>query len=282
MLVAEILKGAPVAAALNEKTSAAIAQLNEKGIKPCLAVLRVGLNEADESYIRGIMKRAEALGVEAKVKELPEASSEEEVLTAIDELNNDGNVHGVLMMRPLPKHIDEDRARRALKPEKDMDGITDVALGGVFSGNNIGYAPCTAQSCIEILDHYGVDLKGKKVCVIGRSLVIGKPVSMMALGKNATVTICHSRTENLAETVKAADVVIAAVGKAGFVTADMLREGQTVIDVGINVNAEGKLCGDVDFDAAEKIVSAITPVPGGVGAVTTAVLMNHLAEAAGK
>jgi len=280
--VAEILKGAPVAAALNEKTSAAIAQLNEKGIKPCLAVLRVGLNEADESYIRGIMKRAEALGVEAKVKELPEASSEEEVLTAIDELNNDGNVHGVLMMRPLPKHIDEDRARRALKPEKDMDGITDVALGGVFSGNNIGYAPCTAQSCIEILDHYGVDLKGKKVCVIGRSLVIGKPVSMMALGKNATVTICHSRTENLAETVKAADVVIAAVGKAGFVTADMLREGQTVIDVGINVNAEGKLCGDVDFDAAEKIVSAITPVPGGVGAVTTAVLMNHLAEAAGK
>lgn len=280
--MAEILKGAPVAAALNEKTSAAIAQLNEKGIKPCLAVLRVGLNEADESYIRGIMKRAEALGVEAKVKELPEASSEEEVLTAIDELNNDGNVHGVLMMRPLPKHIDEDRARRALKPEKDMDGITDVALGGVFSGNNIGYAPCTAQSCIEILDHYGVDLKGKKVCVIGRSLVIGKPVSMMALGKNATVTICHSRTENLAETVKAADVVIAAVGKAGFVTADMLREGQTVIDVGINVNAEGKLCGDVDFDAAEKIVSAITPVPGGVGAVTTAVLMNHLAEAAGK
>ena len=280
--MAEILKGAPVAAALNEKTSAAIAQLNEKGIKPCLAVLRVGLNEADESYIRGIMKRAEALGVEAKVKELPEASSEEEVLTAIDELNNDGNVHGVLMMRPLPKHIDEDRARRALKPEKDMDGITDVALGGVFSGNNIGYAPCTAQSCIEILDHYGVDLKGKKVCVIGRSLVIGKPVSMMALGKNATVTICHSRTENLAETVKAADVVIAAVGKAGFVTADMLREGQTVVDVGINVNAEGKLCGDVDLDAAEKIVSAITPVPGGVGAVTTAVLMNHLAEAAGK
>ncbi|MBQ4039801.1 MAG: bifunctional 5,10-methylenetetrahydrofolate dehydrogenase/5,10-methenyltetrahydrofolate cyclohydrolase [Oscillospiraceae bacterium] len=280
--MAEILKGAPVAAALNEKTSAAIAQLNEKGIKPCLAVLRVGLNEADESYIRGIMKRADALGVEAKVCALPEASSEEEVLAAIDELNNDGNVHGVLMMRPLPKHIDEDRARRALKPEKDMDGITDVALGGVFSGNNIGYAPCTAQSCIEILDHYGVELKGKKVCVIGRSLVIGKPVSMMALGKNATVTICHSRTENLAETVKAADVVIAAVGKAGFVTADMLREGQTVVDVGINVNAEGKLCGDVDFDAAEKIVSAITPVPGGVGAVTTAVLMNHLAEAAGK
>ena len=144
------------------------------------------------------------------------------------------------------------------------------------------YAPCTAQSCIEILDYFGVDFKGKKVCGIGRSLGIGKPVSMMALGKNATVTICHSRTENLAETVKAADVVIAAVGKAGFVTADMLREGQTVVDVGINVNAEGKLCGDVDFDAAKKIVSAITPVPGGVGAVTTAVLMNHLAEAAGK
>ena len=280
--MAEILKGAPVAAALNEKTSAVIAKLYENGIKPCLAVLRVGLNEADESYIRGIMKRAEALGVEAVVRALPEDAAEDAVMALIDELNNDANVHGVLMMRPLPRHIDEDKARRALKPEKDMDGITDVALGGVFSGNNIGYAPCTAQSCIEILDHYGVDLKGKKVCVIGRSLVIGKPVSMMALGKNATVTICHSRTENLAETVKAADVVIAAVGKAGFVTGDMLREGQTVIDVGINVNAEGKLCGDVDFEAAEGIVSAITPVPGGVGAVTTAVLMQHLVESAGK
>ena len=280
--MAEILKGAPVAAALNEKTSAEIARLSEKGVKPCLDVLRVGLNEADESYIRGIMKRAEALGVEAKVYALAETASEEEVLNAVEELNNDKNIHGVLMMRPLPKHIDEDRVRRALAPEKDMDGITDIALGGVFSGNNIGYAPCTAQSCIEILDHYGYDLKGKNVCVIGRSLVIGKPVAMMALGKNATVTICHSRTENLAETVKAADVVIAAVGKAGFVTGDMLREGQVVVDVGINVNAEGKLCGDVDFDAAEKIFAAITPVPGGVGAVTTAVLMQHLVEAAGK
>ena len=280
--MAEILKGAPVAAALNEKTSSEIARLSEKGVKPCLAVLRVGLNEADESYIRGIMKRAEALGVEAGVRALPEDASEEEVIALVNTLNDDEKVHGVLMMRPLPKHIDEDRVRRALAPEKDMDGITDIALGGVFSGNNIGYAPCTAQSCIEILDHYGYDLKGKNVCVIGRSLVIGKPVAMMALGKNATVTICHSRTENLAETVKAADVVIAAVGKAGFVTADMLREGQVVVDVGINVNAEGKLCGDVDFDAAEKIVAAITPVPGGVGAVTTAVLMNHLVEAAGK
>ena len=280
--MAEILKGAPVAAALNEKTSAVIAKLAEKGIKPCLAVLRVGLNEADESYIRGIMKRAEALGVDAVVRALPEDAAEEEVMALIGELNNDNNIHGVLMMRPLPKHIDEDKVRRELKAEKDMDGITDIALGGVFSGNNIGYAPCTAQSCIEILDHYGYDLKGKKVCVIGRSLVIGKPVAMMALGKNATVTICHSRTENIAETVKNADVVIAAVGKAGFVTADMLREGQVVVDVGINVNAEGKLCGDVDTAAAENIVDAITPVPGGVGAVTTAVLMSHLVNAAGK
>ena len=280
--MAEILKGAPVAAALNEKTAVCVAQLKENGIMPCLAIVRVGLNEADESYIRGIMKRAGELGIEAKVSALAETASEEEVIALIESLNVDEKVHGVLMMRPLPKHIDEDKVRRTLKAEKDMDGITDVALGGVFSGNNIGYAPCTAQSCIEILDHYGYDLKGKKVCVIGRSLVIGKPVAMMALGKNATVTICHSRTENIAETVKNADVVIAAVGKAGFVTADMLREGQVVVDVGINVNAEGKLCGDVDFEAAEKIVAAITPVPGGVGAVTTAVLMQHLVEAAGK
>ena len=280
--MAEILKGAPVAAALNEKTAVCVAQLKENGIMPCLAIVRVGLNEADESYIRGIMKRAGELGIEAKVSALAETASEEEVIALIESLNVDEKVHGVLMMRPLPKHIDEDKVRRTLKAEKDMDGITDVALGGVFSGNNIGYAPCTAQSCIEILDHYGYDLKGKKVCVIGRSLVIGKPVAMMALGKNATVTICHSRTENIAETVKNADVVIAAVGKAGFVTADMLREGQVVVDVGINVNAEGKLCGDVDFEAAEKIVAAITPVPGGVGAVTTAVLMSHLVNAAGK
>lgn len=280
--MAEILKGAPAAAAINEKTAAIIAELKEKGIVPGLAILRVGENEADESYIRGIMKRAETLGVSAKVYALEENSTQEQVLECIDSLNGDANVHGVLMMRPLPKHMDEDTVRRALKPEKDLDGITDVALGGVFSGNNIGYAPCTAQSCIEILDHYGIDLKGKKVCVIGRSLVIGKPVAMMALGKNATVTICHSRTENLPETVKNADVVIAAVGKAGFVTGDMLKEGQVVIDVGINVNAEGKLCGDVDFDAAEGIVNAITPVPGGVGSVTTAVLMNHLVNAASK
>ena len=280
--MAEILKGAPVAAAINIKTAGKAAQLKENGIFPHLAIVRVGLNEADESYIRGIMKRAAELGVEAEVTALAETASEEEVIALIESLNLDEKVHGVLMMRPLPKHIDEDRVRRALKAEKDMDGITDIALGGVFSGNNIGYAPCTAQSCIEILDHYGYDLKGKKVCVIGRSLVIGKPVSMMALGKNATVTICHSRTENLPETVKNADVVIAAVGKAAFVTGDMLREGQVVVDVGINVNAEGKLCGDVDFDAAEKIVSAITPVPGGVGAVTTAVLMSHLTDAAGK
>ncbi len=280
--MAEILKGAPVAAALNEKTSAVISQLKEKNITPCLAIVRVGLNEADESYIRGIMKRAGELGVEAGVSALAETASEEDVIDLIQSLNLDDKVHGVLMMRPLPKGIDEDKVRRTLKAEKDMDGITDIALGGVFSGNNVGYAPCTAQSCIEILDHYGYDLKGKKVCVIGRSLVIGKPVAMMALGKNATVTICHSRTENLPETVKNADVVIAAVGKAGFVTGDMLREGQIVVDVGINVNEEGKLCGDVDFEAAEKIVSAITPVPGGVGSVTTAVLMNHLVEAAGK
>ena len=280
--MAEILKGAPVAAALNARTAACVAQLKENGIMPSLAIVRVGLNEADESYIRGIMKRAGELGIEAKVSALAETASEEEVIALIESLNVDEKVHGVLMMRPLPKHIDEDKVRRTLKAEKDMDGITDIALGGVFSGNNIGYAPCTAQSCIEILDHYGYDLKGKKVCVIGRSLVIGKPVAMMALGKNATVTICHSRTENIAETVKNADVVIAAVGKAGFVTADMLREGQVVVDVGINVNAEGKLCGDVDTAAAENIVAAITPVPGGVGAVTTAVLMNHLVNAAGK
>ena len=176
--MAELLKGAAVAAELNKKSLEKIEELREKGIIPSLMILRVGLNDADESYIRGIMKRAAELGVNAEVTALPESSSESEVICEIERLNKDNGVHGVLMMRPLPKGIDEDKVRRALKAEKDMDGITDIALGGVFSGNNIGYAPCTAQSCIEILDHYAYDLKGKKVCVIGRSLVIGKPVAM--------------------------------------------------------------------------------------------------------
>ena len=198
----------------------------------------------------------------------------------VDRLNADASVNGILCQLPLPGHIDETEVLRRISPEKDVDGITDASLTGVFTGNGTGFAPCTAQACIEILRHFGIETLGKRAVVIGRSLVIGKPVSMMLLKENATVTICHTKTRNMSEICREADILIAAAGKAGTVTKEFLREGQTVIDVGINVNSEGKLCGDVMFDDAVGTVDTITPVPGGVGSVTTSVLLRHVLDAA--
>lgn len=201
-------------------------------------------------------------------------------MAAVDRVNNDDNIHGVLIFRPLPKHLDEAAVIKALSPEKDVDGITDGSMVGVFAGTNQGFPPCTPWACMEILDHYGIDCTGKKAVVIGRSLVVGKPAAMMLLKKNATVTICHTKTKDMPSVVKEADIVIVAAGRAGIVDDTYLRNGQVVIDVGINVNEEGKLCGDVDYAKAEPIVEAITPVPGGVGSVTTSVLVGHVVEAA--
>ncbi len=279
--MAELLKGAPVAAAINEKTAADVELLKSHGIIPTLAILQVGQRDDNVAYANSAKKRCAALGVDARDVILPDGVSQSELIAAIETLNNDSSVHGVLLLRPLPQHLDSEAARRALKPEKDIDGITDVSLGGVFSGDNLGYAPCTAEACMKILEHYNVELKGKKVCVIGHSLVVGRPAALMALCKDATVTVCHINTVDSAYHARQADIIIVAVGKAGLVNKNYLSPGQIVIDVGINFR-DGKMCGDVEFNEAEPIVSALTPVPGGVGAVTTAVLISHITDAAKK
>ena len=274
------LLGKEVTAALNERIKADVALLQEKGITPTLGIIRVGENGSDISYEKGATKRCETLGVACEKILLPADVSQEELLAVIDKVNKDDHIHGVLLFRPLPKHLDQSVIENALDPAKDVDCMTDGSMSGVFTGKKVGFPPCTPQACMEILDHYQIDCTGKKAVVIGRSLVVGKPAAMMLIQKNATVTVCHTRTVDMPSVVKEADIVIVAAGRAGVVDDSYLRAGQTVIDVGINVNAEGKLCGDVDFAKAEPIVDAITPVPGGVGSVTTSVLVGHVVEAA--
>lgn len=278
--MAKQLLGKEVNAQLNERIKADVAALKEKGIEPTLGIIRVGEREDDLSYERGATKRCETLGVSYKKYVLPIEAAQEDVLRVIDEVNKDPQIHGVLLFRPLPKHLDEEKIINALAPEKDVDGITDGSLAGVFAGKALGYAPCTPSACMEILDHYGIDPTGKKCVVIGRSLVVGKPAAMMLLKKNGTVTICHTRTQDMPSVVKEADIVIVAAGRAGVVGGEYLRAGQVVLDVGINMGPDGKLCGDVNYAEAEPIVDAITPVPGGVGSVTTSVLLAHVVDAA--
>ena len=273
------LKGAPVAEAINLNSQKLLSELRGLGITPTLAIVRVGERGDDIAYESGAVKRCEKVGVAVSRVLLPESISQDELQNKINELNNERSVHGVLVLMPLPKHLDGEAVRRALSPEKDVDGITDGSLAGVFTGSGNGYPPCTAQACIEILDHYGYDCKGKSAVVIGRSLVVGKPVAILLMAKNATVTVCHTRTVDMPSVTKHAEILIVAAGKAKAIGAQYLSENQVVIDVGINFS-EGAMCGDVDFEAALPIVSAITPVPGGVGTVTTSVLVSHVVEAA--
>ena len=277
-----LLKGAEVAKALTETLQQETEQLKAKGVEPCLAILRVGARDDDLSYERGAMKRCEKIGIAVRQVVLPEDVTQEALMDEVRKLNEDAGVHGVLMFRPLPKHLDDEAVRAALAPAKDMDGITDGSMTAVYAGTKNGYAPCTAQACVELLKHYNIPIKGKRVVVIVRSLVIGKPVSLLLLAEHATVTICHSRSENLSEICKEADILVVAAGKAGMVGAESVCAGQVVLDVGIHANADGTLCGDTRFAEVEPIVAAITPVPGGVGAVTTAVLASHVIEAAKK
>ena len=272
--MAKRLLGKEVTAALNERIKADAEALKAKGVNPTLCIIRVGENESDISYERGATKRCETLGVACEKILLPEDVSQEELLATIDKVNKNDQIHGVLLFRPLPKHLDQSVIENALDPAKDVDCMTDGSMSGVFTGKNVGFPPCTPQACMEILDHYGIDCTGKK------AVVVGKPAAMMLIKKNATVTVCHTRTVDMPSVVREADIVIVAAGRAGVVDDTYLRAGQVVIDVGINVNAEGKLCGDVDFEKAEPIVEAITPVPGGVGSVTTSVLVGHVVEAA--
>ena len=291
--MAKQLLGKEVNEALVAALQARTAALQEKGVKATLGIIRLGENPSDLSYEKGATKRAEEVGVAVKNYILPESASKEEVLAVIDEVNADASVHGVLMFRPLPKHLknDQNEICNRLDPKKDVDCMTHMSNAGVFEGlDDLGYAPCTPAACMEILDFYGIDCKGKNAVVIGRSLVVGKPAGMMLMGKNATVTTCHTRTVNTAEICKNADIIVSAAGVLNSLTADFVRPGQIVIDVSINWDANkpnakgglGGIAGDAKFDEVEPIVAAITPVPGGVGSVTTSVLMKHVVEAAEK
>ena len=289
--MAKLLLGKEVTDALNANLQTRTAALREKGVTPTLGIIRVGENPSDLSYEKGAVKRAELVGVNVVKFMLPEDATKADVLAAIDKVNADDSIHGVLMFRPLPKHLKADQTEicNRLDPKKDVDCMTDLSNAGVFEGrSDLGFAPCTPAACMEILDYYGIDCKGKNAVVIGRSLVVGKPAAMMLMGKNATVTVCHTKTVNTAEIARNADILVSAAGVLGSLTKEYVRPGQVVIDVSINWDAEkpnakggkGAIAGDAKFEEVEPIVEAITPVPGGVGSVTTSVLMKHVVEAA--
>ena len=281
--MAKLLKGADVVDAMNKKMMAEIAALKDKGVSPTLAILRVGEKPDDISYEKGATKRCDTVGVAVRSIVLPADVAQDALIQKVKSLNADDSVHGVLIFRPLPKNLDEHEVCATLDPRKDVDGITEGSLAGVFTGSMKGFAPCTAQACMEILDYYGIDCKGKRAAVIGRSLVVGKPAAIMLMDKHATVTVCHTRTIDVPAIARHAEILIVAAGRMESLTKEYFSPGQVVIDVGINWNDEkGKLCGDVKFEEAEAVVEAITPVPGGVGTVTTSVLVSHVVEAAKK
>ncbi len=279
--MAILLKGAPVAAAINEKTKQMVEAAKASGLTPTLAILRVGDRSDDVAYERGAGKRCASVGVAVRNVVLPEDVDSDAFFSALRELNEDESIHGILLFCPLPPQLDEKRARQMICPEKDVDGCTDASLTGVFTNKKVGFPPCTAQAAMEILHFYGIECTGKRAAVIGRSLVVGRPVSMMLMSENATVTICHTRTADIPAITRQADILVSCSGQLESVTADYVKEGQVVIDVGIGWSEKKeKLCGDVDFEMVEPIVDAISPVPGGVGAVTTSLLAMHVAEAA--
>ena len=281
--MAQNLEGGPVAEALTKELIPRVDKLRQDGTVPCLAILRVGERADDLAYEQAALKRCEKAGIAAEPFVLPAEVTQAQLMDTIGAINSDDSIHGCLMFRPLPKTLDEKAACAALSPAKDIDGVTAGSMAKVYSGSGEGFSPCTAQSCMELLKHYGIDPSGKRAAVIGRSLVIGRPVAMLLMQANATVTLCHRKTRNMADIVRNAEIVVVAVGKAEAIGAEFFREGQTVLDVGINWSeAKQKLVGDVAFDAVEPLVGAITPVPAGVGSVTAAVLCKHVVEAAEK
>ena len=288
--MAKQLLGKEVIAGLNARIISKCTELKARGITPTLGIIRCGERPDDISYETGAVKRAEALGIAVKKFILPEEISKNDLLKIIDEINADDFIHGVLMFRPLPKHLknDQDEICNRLSPHKDVDGMTNASNAGVFMGKNLGFAPCTPAACMEILRHYGIDCTGKKAVIIGRSLVVGKPVAMMLMGENATVTVCHTKSVDIPTIAREADIIISAAGVLKSLTKEYVRPGQIVIDVSINWDDEkpnskggkGGIAGDTVYGEVEPIVEAITPVPGGVGTVTTSVLLAHVVEVA--
>lgn len=276
----EIIKGKPVGDALSEVLKGECEALVKDGIQPKLAILRVGAKPNDLSYEKGALKKCDTIGIVAEVTELPEDTTQEQYIEALEKLNKDSSVHGILTFRPLPKGIDEEVIKNVIAPEKDVDCFSPMNTAKLMEGDKTGFPPCTPTAVVEILKHYNVPLKGAKVVVLGRSMVVGKPVSMLLLGENATVTICHSKTQDLQKVCADADVLVAGVGRARMVTADYVKEGAVVIDVGINAKPEGGgICGDVDTDDVVGKASMVTPVPAGVGSVTTSILAKHVIKA---
>ena len=289
--MAKLLLGREVTAALDAALSERITALKVRGVIPTLAILRLGADEGDLSYERAAVKRAEQTGVAVRSIVLPEDINAETLIGQIEVLNADASVHGVLLFRPLPAHLrpEEGRILNALDTRKDVDCMTDLSFAGVFEGRkDLGFAPCTPEGCLALLDHYGIECEGKNAVVIGRSLVVGRPLAMMLMARNATVTICHTRTADIARVARSADILIASAGVLGLLTADFVRPGQIVIDVSTNWDPEkpgrdgrkGGIAGDALFSEIEPIVDAVTPVPGGVGPVTASVLMSHVVRAA--
>ena len=272
-------RGMPAVKAMAEEFKSRVAALKERGVYPKLAVVRVGEREDDIAYEKGIMKRFGTVEADVEVIKLPIDIDEESFEETIRRLNEDEKVHGILVFRPLPKQLDDNRLKEIIRPDKDVDSISMANAAKVFAGDKTGYAPCTAQAVMELLEHNKIDLTGKKVVIVGRSLVVGKPLTMLMLGRNATVTVCHTRTKNIAEECKRADILVACAGSAKMIKRDFTNPDQIVVDVGINF-VDGAMCGDVDYDDVAEHVAAITPVPGGVGTVTTSVLLKHTLESA--
>ena len=276
----EIIKGKPVGDALSEVLKGECEALVKEGIQPKLAILRVGAKPNDLSYEKGALKKCETIGITTEVTELPDGTTQDQYIETLQKLNDDSSVHGILTFRPLPEGIDENVIKNIIAPEKDVDCFSPMNTAKLMEGDKTGFPPCTPTAVVEILKHYNVPLKGANVVVLGRSMVVGKPVSMLLLGENATVTICHSKTKDLPKVCADADVLVAGVGRARMVTADYVKEGAVVIDVGINAKPEGGgICGDVDTDDVVGKASIVTPVPAGVGSVTTSILAKHVIKA---
>lgn len=275
-----VMLGTEVAKTMKEELIRDVELLKGKGIHPCLAIIRVGARGDDLAYERSAKKRMEMVGIDCKVVELPKTISQENFERAFAEVNDDPKVDGILLFRPLPEGLDEEPVKLMIHPEKDVDCMSPFNSARVFLGETEGHAPCTAQAVMEMLRHFHIDLTGKKVTIVGRSMVVGKPLAMMMLKDHATITVCHTRTKDLKEECRNAGIVVACAGKAKFITADMIKEGAVVVDVGINIDENGNMCGDVDYEKVKEKASYISPVPKGVGSVTTSVLASHVVRSA--
>lgn len=275
----QIIKGKPVADFISEALTTEVKALIAKGIAPKLVIMRVGANGSDLAYERGALKRCASIGIETEVKEFPLDITQDTFIDEIKKVNQDTSANGILIFRPFPKQLSEKVIKYVIAAEKDVDCFSPTNVAKLMEGDKTGFPPCTPTAVIEILKHYKVDMKGANAVVLGRSMVVGKPVSMLLLNENATVTITHSKTKDMAKVTSAADILIVGIGRAKMVKPEFVKEGAVVIDVGINVDEQGKLCGDVDTAACIEKASMITPVPAGVGSVTTSVLAKHVVEA---